>query len=235
MPDEKKPILDPEHELPEPHDMLLDPKPENAGELPAGFESQIDAPHTKTGSLDAGYAAQLAPEKGSQTTAPVSPSQNPTSPSFFSRNKFLVFLLPIILLVASAAFATYYVSDAQRKEQMPQPTVPAQLDPTVQPSLVVSPSMKMEVKPTGELSSPSKDAEYAAKIDLARKVGKDIYTIHVISVEEKEWSDSSLGCPQKDMMYMQVITPGYLITLSDGVKEYTYHTDISTKAVSCGK
>jgi hypothetical protein len=379
MPDEKKPILDPEHELPEPHDMELTP----------GFEAQIDTPHSKTGSLDAGYAAQLGPTKKDQATLPPTHSPDFSPPSFFSRNRFLVFLLPIILLVVSAAFATYYVSDAQRKEQLPQPTLSARLEPTTFPSPIietmsdwkhytntqfgfsfeypkglylddqstqghvslstyapgetkpkpaayglafwikplnkkslrqyseaqiaamknnnitilvplqeitlageqaykvhinglgefdyyyvlskypdtvieieipklehpnskaeagidhilatfrltgaVSPSNALGVKPTDGPSAASKDAEYAAKIDLARKLGRTIYTIETVSVEEKEWSDSSLGCPQNDMMYTQVITPGYLITLSDGVKEYTYHTDIKTRVVNCGK
>ena len=41
-----------------------------------------------------------------------------------------------------------------------------------------------------------------------------------------EWPDSSLGCPQPETMYMQVITPGYQITLTaaDGTT-YAVHTE----------
>ena len=29
------------------------------------------------------------------------------------------------------------------------------------------------------------------------------------------WSDASLGCPQPDMGYAQVVTPGYLVLFRD--------------------
>lgn len=34
------------------------------------------------------------------------------------------------------------------------------------------------------------------------------------SIEAKQWPDSSLGCPQRGMSYMQVITDGYLVKLA---------------------
>lgn len=54
----------------------------------------------------------------------------------------------------------------------------------------------------------------------------------MVKVEDKEWSDTSLGCPKKDMMYAQVITPGFLIILSGDGKNYTYHAGLD-KVVSC--
>lgn len=57
--------------------------------------------------------------------------------------------------------------------------------------------------------------------------------ISVVSVEEVEWRDSSLGCPEPDTMYMQVITPGYRITLEANGKRYTYHTNMGEQVIRC--
>lgn len=45
------------------------------------------------------------------------------------------------------------------------------------------------------------------------------------SVEEVDWSDSSLGCPDPAALYLAVITPGYKIILSDGSTEFPVHTN----------
>lgn len=57
--------------------------------------------------------------------------------------------------------------------------------------------------------------------------------ISVVSVEEMQWNDSALGCPAEGKMYMQVITPGYKIVLTDGVNQYEYHTDMNGNYTTC--
>lgn len=49
--------------------------------------------------------------------------------------------------------------------------------------------------------------------------------VRVVSVEEVMWSDSCLGVNRPGMMCLQVITPGYRITVEAGGKQYVYHTD----------
>ena len=51
--------------------------------------------------------------------------------------------------------------------------------------------------------------------------------------EQREWGDSSLGCPQPGSFYAQVITPGYLIVVAGGAKRLEYHTDTRGRAVMC--
>lgn len=72
-----------------------------------------------------------------------------------------------------------------------------------------------------------------AQTHLADLLGCTAQEISVASVEEVEWSDSSLGCPQPDMMYMQVITPGYRVTLEHRGQQYVVHTDRGRRAVRC--
>ena len=63
-----------------------------------------------------------------------------------------------------------------------------------------------------------------AKADLAGRLGVGAGTIVVLGAELVEWPDTSLGCPQPGMVYMQVPTDGSLIVLSHGGAEYRYHT-----------
>lgn len=68
---------------------------------------------------------------------------------------------------------------------------------------------------------------------LARDLGCDPSGITAVQAEAVEWNDSSLGCPQPGMMYMQVITPGYRVTLEHNGKHYTLHTDRGRRAARC--
>jgi hypothetical protein len=43
------------------------------------------------------------------------------------------------------------------------------------------------------------------KSDLAQRLGVVINDIDVCSITEVEWNDTSLGCPQEDMMYFAPI------------------------------
>lgn len=55
--------------------------------------------------------------------------------------------------------------------------------------------------------------------------------IEVISFEEVDWPDSCLGLPDSGEVCLQAITPGYLILLRAGGKEYEIHTDLSGENV----
>ena len=49
--------------------------------------------------------------------------------------------------------------------------------------------------------------------DLASRFGVQPEDVTVLTVEPVQWADSSLGCPQEDYRYLQVITPGSRVTL----------------------
>ncbi|NTV63806.1 MAG: hypothetical protein HGA65_09755 [Oscillochloris sp.] len=70
-------------------------------------------------------------------------------------------------------------------------------------------------------------ADLLAKIiaDAAERSGVEAANIVVQKGQAIEWSDSSLGCPQPDMAYMQVITPGYQVLLQVGASTYDYHAN----------
>ncbi len=102
---------------------------------------------------------------------------------------------------------------------------PAPLAPTPSPS-------------QGEGSAaPTPDATVAinaATADLAKRLGVSEKSIKVVSVQEHEWSDRSLGCPPLSMRPVpQVGTPGYIITLKGKGKEYIYHADQQGNLATC--
>ena len=54
-------------------------------------------------------------------------------------------------------------------------------------------------------------------------------------MEPAEWPDSGLGCPQPGQLYLQMITPGWLIEVQGGGKIFEYHTDSDDRFVLCAE
>ncbi len=82
----------------------------------------------------------------------------------------------------------------------------------------------VEIAPQIVVASPLDRLVERATEDLMQATSAASDEITVVSTEEVEWSDTSLGCPEPDGMYAQMITPGYLIVLETGGESYNYHT-----------
>ena len=91
--------------------------------------------------------------------------------------------------------------------------------------------------PTGPATSPTPSASdaivEAARSDLAARLGVGPASIQVGAVEEIDWPDASLGCPELGVLYIQVVTPGLRVTLQSGDQTYDYHTDLAGRVVLC--
>lgn len=74
-----------------------------------------------------------------------------------------------------------------------------------------------------------------ASEDLAKRLQIDVGSILLRSSESVDWPDSSLGCPAPGYAYMQVITPGYKMTLEADGQLFDYHTDMKQHFVLCGE
>jgi len=66
-----------------------------------------------------------------------------------------------------------------------------------------------------------------AKKDLATRAGVSAGDIAVRSVEEVQWRDGSLGCPQPGVSYIMMITPGYRLMLEAKGQAYEYHASLA--------
>lgn len=78
--------------------------------------------------------------------------------------------------------------------------------------------------------SPEKAAsptEQAAQDVAAGALGVEPQEVTVLEIESREYPDASLGCPQPDMMYAQVLTSGYQATVE--VDGETYDVRMDTK------
>jgi hypothetical protein len=81
--------------------------------------------------------------------------------------------------------------------------------------------------PTTDRSPAS--AETAGPGQTARRVvaellGIDADEVKIVSVEAREFSDSSLDCPQPGMSYLQVITPGHRVLLEAEGRRFDVRT-----------
>lgn len=65
---------------------------------------------------------------------------------------------------------------------------------------------------------------FKAKDDLANRTNIPFDQIEVVSVQMMTWPDSSMGCPQPDMVYTQVLHDGLLIQLQANGFNYNYHS-----------
>ena len=72
-----------------------------------------------------------------------------------------------------------------------------------------------------------------AVADLAARLEVDSAIIGVVTVDEVTWADSSLGCPEPDRAYLQVLTPGLRIILTAGESTYEYHAGPGGRVILC--
>jgi hypothetical protein len=68
---------------------------------------------------------------------------------------------------------------------------------------------------------------------IAADLGVPPETVQVVTIEPRVWPDSSLGCPQPDMLYAQVVTPGYQVSVEVSGERIEYHTDDRGTVIRC--
>lgn len=102
-----------------------------------------------------------------------------------------------------------YHSSATRKPFLCQnPSEPAAVSPRVAPA-------KRDVTRPLDVQAI---ADLAARLNIAEK------EIEVVRMQEVDWPDGSLGCPQPGRRYMQVVMNGTFIQLRVGDRTYNYHS-----------
>ncbi|MEI7847883.1 MAG: hypothetical protein WCK35_18930 [Chloroflexota bacterium] len=87
-------------------------------------------------------------------------------------------------------------------------------------------------------SSGSSSAELNALIekarqDLSTRMSIALTEIKLVEATEVVWPDAGLGCGKADMMYAQMLTPGYRIVLSNGGAQYEYHSNKKQNIIFC--
>ena len=71
--------------------------------------------------------------------------------------------------------------------------------------------------------------------DLQKRSNLPAASFQVTGYTLETFPDSALGCPDPNMMYTQVLTPGYSIQVTAGGRSYDYRTNLAgTHMVLCG-
>jgi hypothetical protein len=96
----------------------------------------------------------------------------------------------------------------------------------------MGPTMGAEEDSVPPISVPG-DLLEEVRADAAKRSGRSVSELKVVSAEAVTWSDASLGCPQPEMLYAQVLTPGYRIVLQAGETRFDYHAGSTGKFVLC--
>lgn len=68
------------------------------------------------------------------------------------------------------------------------------------------------------------DVVEAAVQDLANRLGVNPEDVSVVSVEDVQWMDGSLGLPEPGMVYTKAIEPGHRIVLEAAGRYFEYHS-----------
>jgi hypothetical protein len=80
------------------------------------------------------------------------------------------------------------------------------------------------------------DTVIEAALDAASaELGVPGDNLIVVMTAQRDWSDSSLGCPEPGRAYAQIITPGWVVTVDtdDLSAEVQVNTDARSRAVIC--
>ena len=107
----------------------------------------------------------------------------------------------------------------------PMPLLPtATFVPPTPTTGVPTMSIPANTPPAGDASSLPANPYARRAIELvAEYSGIAPENLTVVSMEEVQWRDSSLGCPKPGSMYMQVITPGTRIIVEGEGQTFSVH------------
>ncbi len=71
--------------------------------------------------------------------------------------------------------------------------------------------------------------------DLQKRTNLPATSFQVAGFTMETFPDSAMGCPDPNLMYTQVLTPGYRIQVIAGGKNYDYRTNLAgTRIILCG-
>jgi len=74
-----------------------------------------------------------------------------------------------------------------------------------------------------DIPAPTPEVGQAIK-DLARRLAVDVSAVTIVDYAAVTWPDSSLGCPQPGMQYLQSLREGTRIRLQVSGTVYEYHS-----------
>lgn len=132
--------------------------------------------------------------------------------------RLLLVLAALLLLAARIAVAGYASVEADRVAV----PAPVGVDREVETPWVATQATSNQGNKSVQDVLPPRVTQLAID-DLARRLRIRPEEIKVVRVEEVDWPDGSLGCPQPGMRYKQMLVNGTFIQLKVGDNVYNYH------------
>jgi len=139
--------------------------------------------------------------------------------TFTRHNLGLISLILLLAMAVACRGETPPLATSPVSSPSPTRTTPT-LQPTPSPTkaiVISTPSPKAPYLSGGSIEKRAQEA-------LANRLGISREEIEVIKVEEVEWPDTSLGCPEPGMVYTQVIVPGWRVVMRVNNAVYEYHS-----------
>lgn len=125
-------------------------------------------------------------------------------------------------------------TEAGQELEPMEPKAPAPTSSVVEVSPLSTFTPAADSQPILNLSDPALKALIAKSMDdLAQRFSIPAEQITLQEAIEVTWPDSSLGCKDSTLEYLQVITPGYLLRFQAMDKIYEYHTDKMNTILYC--
>lgn len=78
---------------------------------------------------------------------------------------------------------------------------------------------------TSEITTLPAELKSAVLNDAVKRTSKTVSAMKILSVRQQQWSDGCLGLGAAAEICTQVITPGYRVVVTDGLRNWTYRTD----------
>ncbi|MEP0804801.1 MAG: hypothetical protein HRF47_04895 [Chloroflexota bacterium] len=121
---------------------------------------------------------------------------------------------------------------ASPPQDSPNATQPVEISPLPTPS--PDSSLQGDSPSMPDPSNPTLQKLIAlAAADLTQRFSIPAEQVQFKEAAAVTWPDSSLGCPNPSSMYLQVLTPGYLIRLQAAERTFEYHTDLKETVIYC--
>lgn len=97
-----------------------------------------------------------------------------------------------------------------------------------QTSLIPAPSLQEEQPAEIMLSPETKlppEVKSAVLNDAVERTDETVAALKILEAQTQQWSDGCLGLGKVDEFCTQVITSGWRVVVTDGMKNWTYRTD----------
>jgi hypothetical protein len=110
--------------------------------------------------------------------------------------------------------------------------VPHAVDPARTLEEILSGIAALEPAPAETTTPITAEAEPLLAA-IARELGVKDHGVTLVTLTPEVWPDASLGCPQPDMVYAQVMTPGFVIEVEVNGERLEFHADEQGNVARC--